>query len=188
MEDCEEQLTPADFLKIKKICLEIEADPKETDSIDVCTTSRTSLGRTNVEILTTTVPIINTEVSILKAWAGFNRNLKNEIARLRAVKFGQDPAVYIREPKTEEISIADIVAQAAKAPDPLTAEKILDRFKWQYLDEIARWQYFNLEFLIVYALKLQILERYRKIEFPVKGKDIYQRYKKEVLEEEAVNI
>jgi hypothetical protein len=47
---------------------------------------------------------------------------------------------------------------------PLDAEKALDETRWKALDELATGHYFDLDFLISYALKLRILERWEKIQ------------------------
>ena len=125
---------------------------------------------------------------ILKSWGSLNRNLKNEIAKFRARRVGKNPADYIRGEEINEDVFSHVIEEASKAQDPLTAEKILDRFRWQHLDEISWNQYFNLEFLIVYALKLKILERYKQIEISPKRKEIYQGYKALIENEDAVKI
>lgn len=52
------------------------------------------------------------------------------------------------------------VTQAANAPDLLEAEKILDRARFQALEYLSAGHYFDLEFLMLYRIKLQILEKY----------------------------
>ena len=47
-------------------------------------------------------------------------------------------------------------------PDLLEAEKLLDRTSWQFLDELEQGHYYDLEFLMVYGLKLKILERHQE--------------------------
>lgn len=112
----------------------------------------------------------------LNAWARFNRNLRNEIARYRATRGGKDPLDYIRGEKSFEPRIMEVVQEAARAENPLMGEKILDRFRWRYLDELILGHYFDLDALMVYALKLQILERYTMIQSG-KGKEIFESYK-----------
>jgi hypothetical protein len=45
----------------------------------------------------------------------------------------------------------------------LEAEKALDLERWQLLEELACGHYFDLDALLIYALKLLILERWAKI-------------------------
>ena len=46
-----------------------------------------------------------------------------------------------------------------KEGTPLDAERRLLRWKWDFLDETEHEHHFDLEFLIIYFLKLQILHR-----------------------------
>jgi len=43
------------------------------------------------------------------------------------------------------------------------AEKSLDEARWKFLDELSFGHYFDLDILIVYVLKLLLLERWGKI-------------------------
>ena len=113
--------------------------------------------------------------SVLKAWFEFNHQLRNELAWSRALEAKKDPLNHTRGPREAQPAIVEMISQAFKSRDPLTAEKILDRFRWQYLDELTEGHYFDLEFLITFALKLKILERYQLIESP-KGKEIFKEY------------
>ncbi len=115
--------------------------------------------------------------SLLDSWFRFNQNLRNELAWARALRAGKDPLLHIRGSRAYEPLFIDVVAQAAKAPDPLASEKLLDRFRWQCLDGLLYGHYFDIEVLLVYAFKLQILERYQEIESS-KGQEIFAEYKK----------
>jgi len=118
-----------------------------------------------------------TQTLSLDSWFRFNQNLRNELAWARALRAGKDPLLHIRGSRAYEPLFIDVVAQAAKAPDPLASEKLLDRFRWQCLDGLLYGHYFDIEVLLVYAFKLQILERYQEIESS-KGQEIFAEYKK----------
>jgi hypothetical protein len=45
----------------------------------------------------------------------------------------------------------------------LEAEKSLDLERWRFLDEVSAGHYFDIDSLIVYALKLKILIRWDKV-------------------------
>ncbi len=114
--------------------------------------------------------------NLLDQWRQFQRDLQNELAWIRASEAKQDPQSFIRGELYEDPYIVDVVATAIKSPDPLTAEKYLDRIRWQKLDDLVRFHYFDLECLIAYAIKLKILERHQQIESQ-EGKEIYEGYK-----------
>jgi hypothetical protein len=101
---------------------------------------------------------------ILQHWQAFETQLRNALVRQRALKQKRDPAAFLRE--TEQFGAAvggewlvQGVRAAIQQENPLTAEQMLNNLRWHYLDELERGQFFTVEFLQVYYLKLQILER-----------------------------
>ena len=113
---------------------------------------------------------------VLKKWINFNHNFKNEMAFFRAKRAGKDPSDYLRGPRNGEDFFKNVIEEAAKAQNPLSTEKIFDQSRWQFLDDLQRFEYFNLAYLICYALKLSILERYENINSP-KGRAIFGEYR-----------
>jgi len=59
--------------------------------------------------------------------------------------------------------------------DPLTVEKNLLLWRWQFLDSLEFGHYFDLEFLIMYYLRLQILKRLFTFNKKI-GREKYQQY------------
>ncbi len=114
---------------------------------------------------------------ILKDWAHFNHNVRSEIAWFRAMETNQDPVNYLKGGRCDDLTVIDLVARVAEAADPLTGEKLIDRARWQYLDELMQGHYFDFEVLLGYGLKLKILERYQAIESE-KGKELFREYTK----------
>jgi len=119
----------------------------------------------------------SSDTSVYGRWTLFNHALRNELAFARAQKFGKDPSGHIRGERHPSAFISDVVAQAFKAPDPLAAEKALDQAKWQYLEEMGAGHFLDFDFIIIYALKLNILERYQSIQSSV-GWERFEEYKK----------
>ncbi len=113
----------------------------------------------------------------LKAWKEFTHRLRNELVWFRATEQNKDPALFLRGERQEtDPTIFDALTVAAKAPDPLSAEKILDLLSWHKLDELGMQHYFDVDQLIIYGLKLKILERYATIASP-KGHEIFGELK-----------
>ena len=110
-------------------------------------------------------------------WVQFNHRLRNQLAVFRAKKFNKDPAKYIRGEFEEDYHLTVMISDASRSSDPLTAEKFLDRARWAFLDELATGYYFEFEAVMIYGLKLQMLERYQEIGSP-KGRELSQEYKK----------
>ncbi|RKY32217.1 MAG: hypothetical protein DRP74_03040 [Candidatus Omnitrophota bacterium] len=99
----------------------------------------------------------------LKEWRDFETALRNELVKIRAGRRHIDPAKYLRGEGYVEPIISRIALNACRNPSVLDQEKSLDLQRWRKLDELEAGHYFDSDFLIVYALKLQIMERWEKI-------------------------
>jgi hypothetical protein len=93
----------------------------------------------------------------------FETLLRNELVCLRAARKKVAPEKYLRPDGYAGISIYHIAQAAQRNPAPQDAEEILDQARWDFLDELSFGHYFDQDFLIIYALKLLILERWEKI-------------------------
>lgn len=91
----------------------------------------------------------------LRSWFEFENGLRTELARRRSG--GRD-----RPERPGGASLGRILAaadRAFQASHPLEGEIRLITERWEYLNELGAVQYFNLPALIIYSLKLQLLER-----------------------------
>lgn len=113
--------------------------------------------------------------SALEKLAWFHRALNSEIARLRAKKFQKDPLGYVRADQYVDAQSLSVIQQAMGEQNPLNAEKILDRHRWNRYEEISQNHFFDLEVLISYGLKLQILDRHKMFASD-QGWNIFQGY------------
>jgi hypothetical protein len=100
---------------------------------------------------------------VLLKWKEFDLALRNELVRARAVRKKVDPARFLRQDTHFDINITHIAQASLRHTSILEAERYLDLERWKALDEIARGHYFDLDFLLIYGLKLAILERWVKI-------------------------
>lgn len=85
---------------------------------------------------------------VLRAWREFDKNLRSELAEARIL------AKSNRRDRPA-LSIKGIWEQ----PDPLLIEQAFERFRWEYLDSLEAGNFFDINFLILYYIKLQIIER-----------------------------
>ncbi|MFC1667427.1 DUF2764 family protein [Candidatus Omnitrophota bacterium] len=99
----------------------------------------------------------------LRGWKRFDRSLRNEIARSRSNNMAKDPAKYIRGEDSLNPFVAGLAQWAVNQESPLEAELALDRFRWEKLEELRKGHYFNIDYLITYAIELEILERWENI-------------------------
>lgn len=101
--------------------------------------------------------------STLSKWRIFDTALRNEIVKVRSSRKKTDPAKYLRQDGSTEPAISHLALNAHRSPSLLEGERMLDAERWRFLDELSLGHYFDLDFLIVYLLKLLILERWEKI-------------------------
>ncbi len=95
---------------------------------------------------------------VWQAYSSWETALRNELTLLRAQRLGLDPEPFLRSAPF----YADLPAIAREALDagtPKAAETELDQRRWSRLDELESGTQFDLGKLIVYRLKLLLLER-----------------------------
>lgn len=85
-------------------------------------------------------------------------DLQRYIAGGRAAKMGWDAADLPRASGAEP-SLADVARALVADDDPARAEYSLLRFLWSVLDDLEVGHYFDLDILILYHLRLQLVER-----------------------------
>jgi len=100
---------------------------------------------------------------IIQKWIEFDLALRNELVRMRATKKHTEPATYLRPEGYSGPSLAPAVMAANMLTSVLDVEKTLDEIRWKALEELATGHYFDLDFLITYAYKLLILQRWENI-------------------------
>jgi len=103
------------------------------------------------------------EQPTLRRWRAFDIELRNELAKIRASRKHIDAHKYLREDGCAEPSIAHAAMAAHRMPSIIEAERLLDQYRWQALDDMAFGHYFDIDALIVYAYKLRVLERWDAI-------------------------
>lgn len=99
----------------------------------------------------------------LDKWRIFDTALRNELVKIRASRKHIDPQKYLRQDGYAEPDIIHIAMNAYRNTSIIEAERMLDQARWRRLDELAVGHYFDIDFLIVYAHKLLILERWKNI-------------------------
>jgi len=94
---------------------------------------------------------------VVKRWYDWEREVRNTLVRLRAMNLGLDQGDHMRADHHSPSSrVAEDVFQVES---PLAAEEILDKARWVFLEELESDHYFDIERLVIYFLKLRILER-----------------------------
>lgn len=88
------------------------------------------------------------DLQIIKEWKGFNNSLREEIALLRAAK------------KTHVIEKAPLdVKEIFTEKNPLLMERRFEKVRWDFIEQQEYRYTYDINYLILYLFKLQILER-----------------------------
>ena len=103
--------------------------------------------------------------SFLKAWIRFEVGLRNALVTARANILELDSAAYLVAPELadKDTDYSHIVSEWSGASDPLTALKVLDEARWDWLEEHGGWYSFYACEIEVYAARLVLLHRWRRI-------------------------
>ncbi|MDA3930299.1 MAG: DUF2764 family protein [Prolixibacteraceae bacterium] len=113
-------------------------------------------------------------------WYQFNLNITNILAAVNCSKFGFDRktsivgsgeiADAIRYSNAKDFDIAhtfpevDEILSIAEESDIYERERKIDLLKWNWLEEKGFFHYFDVEHLFIYLLRLELLERWVRLE------------------------
>ncbi len=97
--------------------------------------------------------------ALLRHWRAWETVLRNELVALRAQKQGTEGEKYSRPVTVDILEVQELARNAVSQESPLTAEEILNRARWSFFDELEVGHYFDIERLIIYYLRLLLLER-----------------------------
>jgi len=114
------------------------------------------------------------EQPTIRKWVDFEIMLRNELVKLRASRKRIDPAKYLRPDGYAGSGLYHAALAAQRNPSPQEAERLLDLERWSFLEELSFGHYFDLDFLIVYAYRLLIIERWERINLADKSKILYE--------------
>jgi len=98
---------------------------------------------------------------VLNSYFSWERALRNELVRLRANRLKKQAELFYR-PSLPEWNGQKTAQLVFAQENPLEAELLLERERWNYISMLEVNQFFNTEYLIAYCLKLQILERLKQ--------------------------
>jgi len=132
---------------------------------------------------------LKTKNEFLRNWFEFNLNISNLLTAITCRKHGfnhkllvvgdNDVATLIRQSNARDFGLSgdfeyyDVIARIAEEPDLLEREKKIDALKWEWLEENTFFKYFSIEKILVYLLKIQMLERWKILSIE-KGTQIFR--------------
>jgi hypothetical protein len=103
----------------------------------------------------------------------WEKDLRLELAKARILKlpFNLPPNL---QASAGNYSLLEQVRAVMSLDSPLDAELYLDRLRWSFLEEMGAQHYFDLEALVIYYLKLQLVLRQEKFQEEL-GSDSFKK-------------
>lgn len=98
--------------------------------------------------------------ALARNWSAFDTHLRNTVARTRAQRLQVEAGPWLREGERWESFVLEAVEEAYARATPVEREFALDRCRWTRLDEFAVGHAFDLEAVLIYALRLQLCLRW----------------------------
>ncbi|MBR5803574.1 MAG: DUF2764 family protein [Bacteroidaceae bacterium] len=127
---------------------------------------------------------------MLRKWFEMNLNVTNILTALIAKKYGWNVSDYIqgdnmvcdmiRHSNARDFGLSlelDYVGDLMKivdCDDPVEKEKRIDAFKWMWLDEQTFMDVFSIEAVFAYMCKLEMLERWEKLDLET-GRETFRQ-------------
>lgn len=126
----------------------------------------------------------------LRDWFEFDLNLKNIVAGFNARKnklngekyfIGDNNVVQaVRKSTLKDFGLSNDFAHMEKLisiqenPNLLERERAMDTLRWDYLDERNTFNYFSIEVLLAYVIKLQMVQRWLEMDFET-GRKMFRK-------------
>ena len=127
---------------------------------------------------------------MMRRWYKLNLDITNILTAMLARKQGWSVGDFIkgdgevqemiRENKTKDFNLShelDYIPQLMKIvdeKDPVRKEKMIDAFRWIWLDERIFFEPFSMEAVFAYLCKLEMQERWAKLDVE-RGKETFQK-------------
>ena len=128
--------------------------------------------------------VLLTKNDFLKKWFRFDMDIKNILTAINCQKFDYKKEEHLINVKHKNEVYKNLIKDALKsdslAGEVIYAEKILqivesddnssekekatDMIKWTFLDEFTFFKYFNIEKILAFIIKLNIVERWIKLD------------------------
>ena len=97
--------------------------------------------------------------AFIDGWREWERVLRLNLAKQRALKLKWDTADMVEAPASPADAVTTAVKAVAVTDSPIEGENVLDRGRWNAIEELHAGDFFDRNTIFVYLLKLYILER-----------------------------
>lgn len=126
----------------------------------------------------------------LRKWFGFNLDVNNILTAITCRKHGFDPRKYIigsneiahaiRHSNARDFGLAgmfdqlDLIFRLAHEQDLLEREKKIDALKWAWLEENTFFNYFTVEKVLAFVLRMEMIDRWKLLSVE-KGAKVFRQ-------------
>jgi hypothetical protein len=125
---------------------------------------------------------------LISQWFEFNLNFNNLLAAYACRKYqintepvgDNEIAESIKKSSQRDFGLTGILEylevfqRLSEEPDLFEREKKIDLLKWQWLDEQTFFNYFSIEKVFAYLVKLEIIERWTSLD-PIEGEKLFRK-------------
>ena len=118
----------------------------------------------------------------LREWFRFDLDLRNATVAFLNDSLGRPEGqdlVLLTEREAEEFPEEEAVQQVLNRADLLQRERGLDDLRWQKVDELTAMDVFDLELILGFVAKLQIIDRWLKLD-PESGRELFRKLVEDV--------
>ncbi|MDT8316741.1 MAG: hypothetical protein RQ824_01970 [bacterium] len=102
-------------------------------------------------------------LKVVGEWLSWDIELRGKLAGLRAKAKGRDESPDLTEPGAKALNYNleshKLAMDIFSAASPMDADELHESARWRMIEALEHGQYFNLEWLALYCLKLKIMER-----------------------------
>ncbi len=106
---------------------------------------------------------------VLDRWVEWEGSLRDALVGLRASRLGVDGGKFVKGFPVASDTLG-VAKAAVSKDDPMEAEEALNRARWRFLDDLEGRFFFDVNRLVAYLLKLELLLRMGTFE-EEKGKE-----------------
>lgn len=113
----------------------------------------------------------------IREWFRFDLDLRNATVAFLNDSLGRPEGqdlVLLAEREAEEFPEEEAVQQVLNRADLLQRERGLDDLRWQKVDELTAMDVFDLELILGFVAKLQIIDRWLKLD-PESGRELFRK-------------
>jgi hypothetical protein len=114
------------------------------------------------------------EHPVFRLYVAADTQLRSALARIRASRVSLDPGPFQKSYAGFSVYAEKLATEAMSAANPLERELMLDKFRWQFLDELVVLDAFGAIAVMAFAEKLLIVERWQSLT-EEKGKSIVEQ-------------